>query len=386
MAFINGRGVQPEMVPDQDTGLLTFPELQHFSHLLCAFTGRHAHGITGERDFNMDPDRGGKDAGNALENRGVLAQMLGIRLEDTVWFDPDDSGDVKWVGAEAIGRGGADWSTRISGCSGIVAQCTNIVLATTVSDNATVALFDPRMLSLGLVSLSKAHPWGGSVEQAINMMIERGNAQAKEIIGLIAPSVGPCCYTYEDPNLSMAGGRSNLWDSARAAMVRAKLSRKHIQNVRICTACRDTKYFTRTVDGPDGGAGAILVGVIDEDGSLARTLTARKARARLEEERAALREQGGEDAISLSEEQRRLNKKVRCPFGIKKVYIRSVLTGTMQTTKPAIFLRCAALAATHTTVKGDKVVDKDHVLAYCADKYPACEAYKTFMALRRRRV
>jgi len=340
----------------------------------------------GEREFNLHPALG-EGCEHAIENRKLLAKTLGIALEDTVWFDPDTSGEVQWIGAEALASGALDWSTRITGTSGLVAQCTNIILCTLCNDNVTVILFDPRMYSLALVNIDTKRLSAEPVEQAIDLMIERGDAAREEIIGLITPSIGPCCHTFSDPSLNGAGRKSNLWDTARTAMSRSHLNHAHILNTRICTACRDSEFFSRAVEGSSTGAGALMVGVMDNDGSLAETLRARKARADALERRASRTGQVQAHVAepSLSEEERRLNSMIRCPYGQKKVYVRSVIVGgSDETTQPAIALRCAVMAHVKITAEGYNIVGKDYIEHYCCSDYEECEAYKAFMLEKKR--
>jgi len=366
------------------TGILHFEEFAKFRHLLAVMTSRRAPGLVGDRKFNMHPETGeGREQG--IENRRLLAGTLGVALEDTIWFDPDEPGDVVWVGAEHLGDGAEDWATRIRGASGIVAQCTNIMLATLCNDNVTVILFDPRMYTLGLVTLDTEAHSGAPVEQAIEMMIERGGALRNEIVGLIAPSVGPCCHSFPDPALGR-GRKGNLWDVARTAMSRSNLRRDNMLNKRVCTACRDSEFFTRIVDGPDAGAGAVMAGVMDPDGALSATLHRRKLHAEALARRASRTQQASVDVASLSIEEARLNKAIRCPYGQNKVYIRSVLLGDAGgATQPVIALRCAVIAHVGLANEGHNIVKKDYIEQYCADAFEECEAYKLFMIDKKRK-
>lgn len=373
-----GRNHTTRLEASAATGILTFPQLEEFPHLLHAMTGRHAPSLVGEREFNMHPERG-EGCEHAFENRRLLAREIGIDPADTIWLEPDDTGPVRWVGAEDLGSGALDWSTRIRGADGFVAQCTNIALCTLCNDNVAVILLDTRLYSLGLVTIDARNPSGEPVEQAINLMIERGGAQPADILGLIAPSVGPCCYTFSDSTLNGAGGRSNLWDAARTATARSGLRRNRLLNTRICTACRDTEFFSRLVHGPLAGAGALVVGVMDPTGSLAETLERRKARAAAEARRTAKRTRRHLDEPSLMAEEKRLNSMIRCPYGQNKVYIRSLLTGTSdETTEPVIAMRCAIIAYVGQAIEGHNIVYKEHIERYCCADYEQCEAYRAF--------
>ena len=85
------------------------------------------------------------------------------------------------------------------------------------------------------------------------------------------------------------------------------------------------------------------------------------------------------------EEQNRLNRMIRCPYGKKKVYIRSVLDGTsVKTSKPEIALRCAAMAYVGKALGGYNIVSKDYVESVCCGDYPQCETYQELLRRQRR--
>jgi len=361
---------------DARTGILRFREFfGNYPHVLAAMTGRSAPALAGEREFNMNPDVG-PDREHAAAHRVLAAKELDVDLDDTIWFDPYEPGPVQWVGAERLGAGAKDWSTRIRGASGLVAQCTNLALCTLCNDNVCVVLLDPQLFSLALVTIDKENPSGAPIHEAVKLMVERGEADVKEMVGFVAPGLGPCCYKFRDP--SVPGNRNNLWDVVRTAMTVSGLGRSRILNPRLCTGCRDSEFFTRLVDGPDAGAGALMAGVLDRNGSLVEVMTARKKRTLIL--RAASRRKKGSEAPSLSEEETRLNAAIRCPYGQNKVYIRSQLLGSggRGVSEPEIALRCEVMAVAGLAEEGYNIVPKEYIENYCAGDFEACTVYQTY--------
>ena len=366
------------LVPDGV--LFSFSDLQRFACLTHALTHRFAPGLPDEQEFNFRPAEG-DGVVDALACRTRLAEVLGIALENTVWFDPAEPGEVRWVSTEDRARGALDWETRYRGTSGIVGQSGNLFLCTLANDNTIIIMFDPRWYSLGLISLDPARPSGTPIDQAIQLMAERGEARQDEMIGLIAAGVGPCCHTLADPNQGETRGQTNMWDLARTTMVQAGLRSGNVFNARACNACKDTQFFSRVIDGPSTGAGAVVIGVKD-DGAFGRMLAARKASAPIRARRR--RQEPRQRDPGLLEEERRLNAAMRCPHGEKKVYVRSVILGTSNgTTKPRIALRCAIIEHVGQAMGGYNIVDKEYIERVCCGDYEACIAYQEF--LRRRR-
>jgi len=359
---------------DARTGILRFSEFENYPHVVVAMTGRAAPALAGEREFNMHPEVG-PDRDHAVEHRALAAKELGVELDDTIWFDPDERGPVQWVGAERLGAGATDWSTRIRGASGLAAQCTNLALCTLCNDNVCVVLLDPTLFSLAVVTIDKENPSGAPIREAAALLVERGEADPKEMIGFVAPGLGPCCYKFHDP--SVPGNRNNLWDLVRTAMMAAGLVRSRILNPRLCTGCRDSEFFTRHVDGPETGAGALTAGVMDRNGSLVEVVAVRKKRAMIAKK--SSRRKRAPQAPSLSEEEARLNAAIRCPYGRNKVYIRSeILGGIRGVSEPEIFLRCEVMAVAGLAEEGYNIVPKGYIETYCAGDFEACAAYQAY--------
>ena len=162
--------------------------------------------------------------------------------------------------------------------------------------------------------------------------------------------------------------------------MKAGLHRSHIFNPRVCTACTDTEFFSRKVDGPDGGAGAMAFGIRD-NGSLRAQLDTRRAAVRMRRHRASAAQE-----VSLTEEEKRLNRLIRCPHGQNKVYIRSVIDGQSDgTSKPQLALRCAVMEYVGQATGGYNIVMKDYIEKVCCADYVHCRAYQEFLRRKARR-
>jgi hypothetical protein len=90
--------------------------------------------------------------------------------------------------------------------------------------------------------------------------------------------------------------------------------------------------------------------------------------------------------ISLTDEQKRLNLLIRCPYGQKKVYIRSVIDGQSgDTSKPHIALRCAVMEFVGQAMGGYNIVQKDYIEKMCCADYAQCRAYQEFLRRQAKR-
>jgi copper oxidase (laccase) domain-containing protein len=312
--------------------------------------------------------------------RAEFARRLGIQLADTLWLDPNESGKIVFLSENNRGMGADDWDTRVRGASGIITDDFNLYLCTLYNDNVVVLLFDPRWYGIGLVNITSDRTSTDAIGEAVELLAQSTGAAPGEINGLIGPSVGPCCHTFPDPDLGGARGLSNLWDLARGALLKANIHRSHIFNPRVCTACSDTEFFSRTLDGAATGAGAMAFGIRD-DGSLRRQLDIRRVAQKMRRHAAPAPEE-----VSLTDEQKRLNLLVRCPHGQKKVYVRSVIDGqSAETSKPHIALRCAVMEFVGQAMGGYNIVMKDYIEKVCCADYVNCQAYQEFLRRKSKR-
>ena len=116
----------------------------------------------------------------------------------------------------------------------------------------------------------------------------------------------------------------------------------------------------------------------------ARTLAARRARAAASAKDETAVDTNQVDS-SLTEQEHRLNKMMKCPYGRNKVYIRSLLTaGAQDTSEPEIALRCAVMAYVGQAAGGFNVVTQDYIERYCCGDYKRCKAYQEFRKRKRR--
>jgi len=371
-----------------EEGFFRVKALQKYPNLVYAFTRRRLSDSAEEPEFNFQAE-----AGKDREHRALLAQRLGIPLEHTVWLDPAEGGPVRWVSEDDGGKGALDWAGRIKAADGLVTESLNLFLCTLFSDNnLVIVLYDPRWQVVGLISVYRSRPSAVRIIEAADLMAARAGSRKEEIVGLIGPSMGPCCYTFADPSQAGMRSKTNLWDFTRTAMLVAGLHRDRIVNPRACTACFETEFFGQEAGGP--AAGAIVLGVGDKKGTLGLRRT--KLRARMAENATAAAASGrrvgsereaasGADKSSLLEEEQRLNRMIRCPYGQKKVYVRSVFTGqSAETSEPEIVLRCQVMAYVGQAASGANIVTKEYIEAFCCADYAHCETYRLFSSQQKR--
>ena len=364
------------LVADPASPLYRVSVFKSIPNIVHAITRRSFPGAGAPAE--LKPGAFAGDAGRAL--RAEFAHRLNVNFDDTIWLDPEDSGPVVFCSKGDRGQGAEDWESRVHGASGIVTDAFDLFLCTLYNDNVVVLIFDPRWYGIGLVNIATGQTSDEAICAAVEMLSQRTGTPPSEFLGLIGPSVGPCCRTFPNPDLAGARGLSNLWDLARGSLSKAGLRRSNIFNPRVCTACTDTEFFTREVDGEAGGAGAMAFGIRD-NGALRAQLDVRRAAERVRLPQAAATQE-----ISLSDEEKRLNRLIRCPHGQNKVYIRSLFDGqSAETSKPQLALRCAVMEHVGQAMGGYNILTKDYIERVCCADYLHCQAYQEFLRRKARR-
>jgi copper oxidase (laccase) domain-containing protein len=363
------------LIPDPASPLYRVSLFKSTPSVLHAMTRRS---FPGAAAAGLKPGSFTGAAGRAL--RAEFARQVGIELADTLWLDPKDSGGVVFRSEDDRGQGAEDWESRVRGASGIVTDVLNLFLCTLYNDNMVVLLFDPVGYGIGMVNVTTDQTSSEAIGEAVALLAERTGADPAKFQALIGPSMGPCCRTFPSPDSAATRSLSNPWDLARGALLEAGLHRSQIFNPRVCTACADTEFFTRQIDGPADGTGAMAFGVRDSS-SLRATLDTRRAALRMRR-----RQSLAPQEASLTEEQQRLNLLVRCPYGQKKVYIRSVIDGQSgDTSKPHLALRCAVMEHVGQAMGGYNIMQKDYIEKICCADYVQCRAYQEFLRRKARR-
>ncbi len=186
-----------QLVPDPASPLYRVTVFDKVPNVLHAMTRRSFPGAAAPADLKPGSFAGAD--GRAL--RAEFARRLGIELADTIWLDPDDSGEVVFLSEDDRGQGAEDWESRVRGASGIVTDAFNLFLCTLYNDNMVVLLFDPRWYGVGLVNIDAGPDLGQGDRRGGGTALGSGPARSRpRCTALIGPSVGPCCRTFPDPD------------------------------------------------------------------------------------------------------------------------------------------------------------------------------------------
>jgi copper oxidase (laccase) domain-containing protein len=98
------------------------------------------------------------------------------------------------------------------------------------ADCPLVFVVDMRLKAVGLVHSGRRGTEAGVVGRCVDTMTERFGSSPRDMLVLVSPSIGPCCYPVD------------LWASIARQAAACGIGK--IYNPRLCTACRNDIFFS----------------------------------------------------------------------------------------------------------------------------------------------
>jgi YfiH family protein len=190
----------------------------------------------------------------AGESGDVLGRA-GLAMERVAWGWQVHGADVARVGADGGFAGHVD---------ALVTTTPGVPLAIFTADCLAIVLVDMEAPALAVAHVGWRGTVRGAAQAAVAAAVAAGG-RPERIRAAIAPSIGPCCYEVDAPVIdAFAAAYPDRWRewvtpardddhvmldlwAANAALLRQSgVAPGHIDNPRLCTACRlDTLYSYR---------------------------------------------------------------------------------------------------------------------------------------------
>lgn len=240
--------------------------LSRFDFLAHAFCTRHCGVSLGPyAGLNMSPMTG-DDPENVSRNWQLLSQAFGIDRDCFFLLS-----QVHQDGILVLDRSAGQESFRVPpSYDAIITDQPDRALCIRTADCVPVILADP-----GKRVIANIHAgWKGTAlnitGKVIGAMTERFGCRAEQIIGVIGPAIGACCYEVDEPVISAMGqwreGRDvcrpvaalNRWmvDLPRInqnQMASAGIVKENMTLVDLCTSCREDLFFSHRRDKGETG-------------------------------------------------------------------------------------------------------------------------------------
>lgn len=222
--------------------------------------------------------RSGDDPDAVLENRALVAQVLGFEPESFTAAEQVHGSSVAVVRAADRGRGAVAAEDTLRGADALVTNEPGLPLVILVADCVAISLYDTRGNAIAMVHAGWKGTLGRIVEKALAAMAREYGTRPADVIAGLSPAVGPCHYPVGDEvaesfraefGPDAAGffdtspeGRVtlDLWKANLGQLVAAGVPPEKIEESRLCAACSPGLFYSYRRDGARTGR---LAGIIE---------------------------------------------------------------------------------------------------------------------------
>ncbi|MBP2680427.1 MAG: multicopper polyphenol oxidase [Candidatus Krumholzibacteriota bacterium] len=221
--------------------------------------------------------RSGDDPDAVLENRAIVAQVLGFEPELFTAAEQVHGSSVAVVRASDGGRGAVAAEDTLRGVDALVTNEPGVALTILVADCVAVSLYDTRGNAIAMVHAGWKGTLGRIVGKAVAAMIREYGTRPADIVAGLGPAVGPCHYPVGDDVAGAfraefgadaegyfepgPGGQValDLWKANRAELVSAGVPPGKIECGRMCSACSPDLFYSYRRDGARTGRFAGII-------------------------------------------------------------------------------------------------------------------------------
>lgn len=213
----------------------------------------------------------GDDPQAIKKNYEQAYQVTNITPEQTVSCHLIHSADVLTINQ-------ANQQRLMGKADGLVTGTPNIYLSMRFADCTPLIFFDPVRGAIGLTHAG----WRGTMQDiagaTVRMMVKQFDCRPGDMIAVIGPAIGPCCYEV-GPEVMAAAAESfedsaslftrwngkanhahfNLWETNRRQLAAAGV--QQIIQSELCTACRTDQFFSHRAEQGRTGRFGVIIGL-----------------------------------------------------------------------------------------------------------------------------
>ena len=151
---------------------------------------------------------------------------------------------------------------------GLISCRPELILVIQLADCVPVYLYDPKKRAVGLIHAG----WRGSslriAEKAVDMMRQVFSCKPDDMLAVIGPSIGPCCYQVgsgtagQFESAFLHGDHLDLWTVNHRQLTDAGLPTENIEISRLCTCCHGHWFFSHRRDKGRTGRMMAFLGIV----------------------------------------------------------------------------------------------------------------------------
>ncbi|MCI1966466.1 MAG: peptidoglycan editing factor PgeF [Oscillospiraceae bacterium] len=260
---------------NRGVGFLTFPALERLPFLSHAFSTRL--GGVSQQEFsslNLAFGRGDSDR-NVLENYRRICAAVGLKADSMVSSAQVHKTVVRRVGRQNCGEGFT--KPQMEGVDGLITNEPGVTLVTHHADCVPLYFADPVRKAVGLSHAGWRGTAAGMGAETVRSMVREFHSRPQDLICVIGPSIGPCCFEVDFPVYEVFAGMKDLspqdwtredgggkyhidlWQVNRRILMSAGVPDQNIFISGFCTQCHPDLLFShRASHGKRGGLSAFL--------------------------------------------------------------------------------------------------------------------------------
>lgn len=254
-------------------------------HLLQKFSDQVGHAVFGRKGgFSEAPYDAlnvrygiGDKLTNVLKNRRLICKLLGLKEDRLVSANQTHSKNVQVVDEEfleSVFRAGGE-EFEVDDRDALVTDLEDTGLMIQVADCQALLFYDPVKRVVAAVHAG----WKGLAQDVsgatVEVMVKKfGVAPSRLLVG-IAPSLGPCCAFFSNPEKELPGSfakyidkqkRVDLWSYSLDQLQKHGIQKPNIEIAKVCTqcgkgggkGCRDNFFSFRGQRGITGRFGVVV--------------------------------------------------------------------------------------------------------------------------------
>lgn len=143
----------------------------------------------------------------------------------------------------------------------LITNLTNTPLLIFTADCVPIALIDKKNKAIGLIHAGWRGTYSKIVKNTIDKMIEKYNTNPEDIVSVIGPSIGRCCYEVSEELIEkfntiltnkdekfyiIKEGKYHLdlWNVNEQILKECNVKKENIINLNICTSCESDRFHS----------------------------------------------------------------------------------------------------------------------------------------------
>ena len=143
----------------------------------------------------------------------------------------------------------------------LITNIPNIPILIFTADCVPIAIIDKKNKAIGLVHAGWKGTYNSIAKKTIDNMIDNYNTNPKDLVCVIGPSIGPCCYEVskdlvEKFNMNFTNNNKkfytieedeyklDLWQINEYILKECGVKDENIINLKLCTSCNSDKFHS----------------------------------------------------------------------------------------------------------------------------------------------